>query len=479
MKRAQEALAALAALIALGACSGDEVIDPPFRDTIIPRVQVAKGNSVADTLLSMTVNATDNIGLKRVRVLLAGGISATYDTVMTSAVTSLTVNVNIRVPNNATIGATVNARAIAFDGAGNLSDTARVALTIGNLEPPQAVLNSPVTGSPVISGKSLVVSFSGKARYKVRTLGYEITGAYNMKDSASFSNPLKDSVTVLDTLVVPDTVKGQIITVTPFVTDSINQRVLGAALQYVVQSPANSTTLPIVRTGVAARLEVQDTVFVEATDPVGISVLGYEVRTLTGQLIVADSVTSAGGFSMLLRTFRSRVPVTVLPTLVTVAGFARNANGRRDVARFPSGALRLDTVAIVTGYTSPLPSGGKVADAFYFPRTDRIYLSNIERNWLEVYNVADSTFRTPIAVGSRPWGIAPWPRDRDGVMGDTLLVANSGGTNISYVDLRAGTTGREVFRYALPNIVAYSITTVRSQATDAPMTQRTRISKAS
>ena len=467
------ALAALAALIALGACSGDEVIDPPFRDTIIPRVQVAKGNSVADTLLSMTVNATDNIGLKRVRVLLAGGISATYDTVMTSAVTSLTVNVNIRVPNNATIGATVNARAIAFDGAGNLSDTARVALTIGNLEPPQAILNSPVTGSPLISGKSLVVSFSGKARYKVRTLGYEITGAYNVKDSASFGNPLKDSVTVLDTLVVPDTVKGQIITVTPFVTDSINQRVLGAALQYVVQSPANSTTLPIVRTGVAARLEVQDTVFVEATDPVGISVLGYEVRTLTGQLVVADSVTSAGGFPTLLRTFRSRVPVTVLPSLVTVAGFARNANGRRDVARFPSGALRLDTVAVVTGYTSPLPSGGKVADAFYFPRTDRIYLSNIERNWLEVYNVADSTFRTPIAVGSRPWGIAPWPRDRDGVMGDTLLVANSGGTNISYVDLRAGTTGREVFRYALPNIVAYSITTVRSQATDAPMTQRT------
>ena len=71
------ALAALAALTALGACSGDEVIDPPFRDTIVPRVQVAKGNTVADTLLSMTVNATDNIGLKRVRVLLAGGISAT------------------------------------------------------------------------------------------------------------------------------------------------------------------------------------------------------------------------------------------------------------------------------------------------------------------------------------------------------------------------------------------------------------------
>jgi hypothetical protein len=231
--------------------------------------------------------------------------------------------------------------------------------------------------------------------------------------------------------------------------------------------------VPVVRTGVAARLEVTDTVFVEATDPVGITVLGYEVRGLTGQLIAIDSVTSTGAFSTLVRTFRTRVPVTVFPTAVTVTGFARNANGRRDVARFTSGALRLDTVAVVAGYTSPLPSGGQVADAFYFPRTDRIYLSNIERNWLEVYNLADSTFRAPIAVGSRPWGIAPWPRTRDGVMGDTLLVANSGGTNISYVDLRSGTSGREVFRYALPNIVAYSITTVRSQTSDALITQRT------
>lgn len=466
-------LGVLIALTALGACRGDAVIDPPFRDTIAPRVQLAKANTVADTLLSMTVNATDNIGLKRVRVLLAGGVSATYDTVMTTAVTTLTINVNIRVPRNAPLGATVNARAVAIDGAGNASDTSRVALTVGNLEPPLAVVTSPVTGSPVVTGKSLVISLAGKARYKVRTLGYEITGAFTLQDSTSYGNPLRDSVAVLDTLVIPDTVTGRIITVTPFVTDSLNQRVLGAAVQYAVQNPDSVSTVPAIRLGVAARLEVTDTVFVEATDPVGIAVLGYEVRSLTGQLITADSVTSTGRFSTLLRTFRTRVPISVFPTSVTVTGFSRNANGRRGVARFPSGALRLDTVAVVAGYTNPLPSGGQVADAFYFPRTDRIYLSNIERNWLEVYNLGDSTFRTPIAVGSRPWGIAPWPRNRDGAMGDTLLVANSGGTNISYVDLNTGTTGREVFRYPLPNIVAYSITTVRSQATDAPIAQRT------
>ena len=381
-------LVALAAAATLGACSGDEVIDPPFADTVKPRVSIAKGLPTADSLLAVTINANDNIGLKRVRLLLSGGITATYDTVMTSAVTTLTLAINVKVPSNAPIGSTVNARSVAIDGAGNQSDTALVAMTVGNLEPPQAIITSPVAASPVVTGKALVLSLSGKARYKVRTLGYQISGAYRYSDSLTYTSPLRDSLAILDTLTIPDSVKGATINVTPFVTDSLNQRVLGTAVAYAVQSPATSTTVPVVRTGVAARIEVSDTVFVEATDPVGISLIGYEVRTLTGQVLAADSATSTGGLTTLVRTFRVRVPATAFPTAVTVAGFARNANNRRDVARFGSGALRADTVQVVAGYTNPLPGGGQIADALYVPRTDRLYLSNIERNWLEVFNLS-------------------------------------------------------------------------------------------
>jgi hypothetical protein len=77
-------------------------------------------------------------------------------------------------------------------------------------------------------------------------------------------------------------------------------------------------------------------------------------------------------------------------------------------------------------------------------------------------------------VGSRPWGIAAWPRDHSGVMGDTLLVANSGGTDISFVNLNAGGSGREVLRYALPNIIAYTVTSVRSSLTNEIIQQRTQ-----
>jgi hypothetical protein len=466
-------VAFVAAAVTLGACAGDEVFDPPFADTAAPRVTVAKGNAVADTLLAVTVNAADNIGIKRVRLLLTGGMTGTFDTLMTKNATTLTFNVVARVPANAPPGATVIARAVAFDGAGNQSDTARTALTVGNLEPPLAVITSPVANSPVVTGKSLVISLAGRARYKVRNLGYEISGAYRLKDSTLYASPLRDSVAFLDTLVIPDSVTGTTITVTPFVTDSLNQRVLGNGVPYAVQTPSTSTTIPVVRTGVASRLEISDTVFVEATDPVGIATIGYEVRTLTGALLVADSALSNGTFSSLVRTFRVRIPVTVFPTAVTVTGFARNAANRRDVARSGSGTLKGDTVLVVAGYTNPLPDGGQIADALYVPRTDRLYLSNIERNWLEVFNLADSTFRTPVAVGSRPWGLSAWPRTRGGIMGDTLLVANSGGTNISYVNLNAGTTGREVYRYPLPNILAFSITTTRSDKSDQLITQRT------
>jgi hypothetical protein len=284
---------------------------------------------------------------------------------------------------------------------------------------------------------------------------------------------LSDSVALLDTLSVPDSVTGTSLTVTPFITDSLNQRVLGAPVTYAVQRPDQVSSVPKVTTGAAARLEVTDTVFVEASDPVGITTLGYEIRTIAGALVVADSVQSNGSFSTLVRTFTTRIPITTFPTPVTVQAFARNSNGVRDVARFTSGAIRLDTAQVVAGYTRPLPDGGKIADAIYFPRNNRLYLSNIERNQLEVYNLADSTFRQPIIVGSRPWGISAWPRNRSGVMADSLLVANSGGTTISYVDLLRGTTGQEVYRYPLPNILAYSVTSVRSQTTDEVITQRT------
>ena len=467
-------ITALIAAASLSACESDSAVsDGTIADSAKPRVTLVKGNSTTDTIIPVSVSARDNIGIKNIHVTLQGGVTATYDTVLTSATTSMDLGIQFRVPRSAALGSTVNVRAIVTDGAGNKSDTARLVVTVGNLTPPIATITSPVVGTPVVVGKSLIISLAGSARYRVRTLGFNIKGAFTYADSSNYNTPLKDSVAVLDTLAVPDSAKGKTITITPFVVDSLLQRVEGLPITYEVKGSTDLNTIPVVRNGVTSRLETADTIFVEASDPVGIAFLGYEIRTLTGVLVSADSVSSNGSFSTLVRTFRTKINVTTFPTRVTVTGFARNTNGRRDVTRGATGAIQVDTVSIVAGYTNPLPDGGKVADALYFPRNDRLYLTNIERNQLEVYNLADSSFKSAIVVGSRPWGIAGWPRNRDGTMGDTLLVANSGGTNVSYVDLNRGITGREVYRYPLPNIIAYTVTTVRSTTSDQLITQRT------
>ncbi|HEX9083280.1 MAG TPA: hypothetical protein VF836_00965, partial [Gemmatimonadaceae bacterium] len=167
---------------------------------------------------------------------------------------------------------------------------------------------------------------------------------------------------------------------------------------------------------------------------------------------------------------------TVFPTTAYIQVFARNSNGVRAYAKLASGVDRIDTVTVVAGVTRFLPFGGQVADAMYHPGKDRLYLTNIARNEVEVFNLADSSFKAPVIVGSRPWGLAGWPRDRTGAMGDTILVANSGGTNISYIDLNAGASGSglEVFRYDLPNIIAFTITTTTSGTSGLPIQVATK-----
>jgi hypothetical protein len=130
-------------------------------------------------------------------------------------------------------------------------------------------------------------------------------------------------------------------------------------------------------------------------------------------------------------------------------------------------------VTIVAGVTRPLPVGGTVADAMYHPGKDRLYITNISQNRVEVFDLATLGFQPGIIVGSRPWGIAGYPRDATGAMQDTVLVANSGGTSISYVALNDGVDGREARRYQLPNIVAFTITTTTSATSGLPIQVRT------
>lgn len=465
----------------LVAACGDSTANNAFDDGSAPTVTLAKSSaSVAvsgkalDTTLSFSVRAQDNLGLKSIHIDLSGGHVAVFDTTFTSAVTDITLPLTYFTVRSVPPGTPVLVVASATDGAGNRSRPDTLRLTIGNVPAADVKVTSPASGTAAVVGKSILISISARTILKVRSVGFRTTGALVTADSVLFGSPLKDSVSVLDTLSIPATVTPGTATIIPFVIDSLGERTLGPAVTISVQSAASINSVPVVTFGLTARAEVTDTIHVEATDQTGITSLGYEIRRVPGGAIDArDSIISNGNLTSQLATFKMQLPYSTFPTTVYVQAFARNSNGVRAYAKIAGSVDRVDTVTIVAGTTRSLPLGGLVADALYHPNTDRLYLTNILRNVVEVFSLADSSFKSPIVVGSRPWGIAPWPRDRSGTPGDTILVANSGGTDISIVNV-AGGSGSERTRYALPNIVAFSITTVTSQTSGIAIQQRTK-----
>jgi hypothetical protein len=481
-------LAVVAASISLGvAACNDTTSTDATRDRTPPTVRLTPNSGTADTVISFSTNAKDNLGLKTIHVQAVGAVGLVFDTVFTSAVTDITKPFVLYASRTVPPGTPVTITASAIDGAGNSSGVDTLRMATGNLPPPEVRVLSPFSGSSAVIGKSIVVTVMGKTAVKVRSLGLNTTGPVVRADSAIYSSPLLDSLTMQDTIAIPATASPGTLTITPFLRDSLGQRAVGPSITITIQTAAQVNSVPVVNQycvgnsaydnacGHVKRIEAGDTVHVEADDPSGIGQLGYEVRSVPGGPIDDSSTfVSNGQLTFQPHTFAIKLPYTVFPTTAYIQVFARNSNGVRAYAKLASGLDRVDTVIVVAGVTRPLPVGGVVADAMYHPGKDRLYISNITQNRLEVFDLATLGFQTGIIVGSRPWGVAGYPRDASGAMWDTVLVANSGGTSISYVALNAGTSGAEVKRYQLPNIIAYTITTTTSSTSGAGIQVRTK-----
>jgi hypothetical protein len=474
VRHAAALAAAAVAIMAGAACSDSTGASGNLSDKTPPTIEVMPGAST-DTVVSFFVEVKDNLGIKKISVNVSGALSMAYDTTFTTANTDAVVPFNVSVPASIPRGTPIVVTAFAFDGALNKSPVGTLTLTVGNVPAAEVSITSPATNTVAVIGKSVVLSFKARSAVKILSMGFRTLGSFATADSIVFSTPLPDSVVQLDTLTIPSNAITGNLQVIPFLIDSLGQRTVGPVTVLSIQPLSGINSIPIVSFSRAKRLEVRDTISVEASDQTGVTALGYEVRRVPGGAIDAiDSVTSNGTFTTQIKKLTTQLPYTMFPTTVYVQAFARNSNGVRAYAKLAGGADRIDTVVVVAGSTRSLPSGGSVADAVYHPRTDRLYLTNIERNELEVFSLTDSSFKSPILVGSRPWGVTFWPRDHTGAVGDTLIVANSGGTDFSYVNLNAAGSGREVSRYTLPNIIAFTVTSVRSETTQAIIQQRTK-----
>src|SRR6266566_5048774 len=263
-------------------------------------------------------------------------------------------------------------------------------------------------------------------------------------------------------------------TVQGFAVDSANRRGSSAIVVVTIQSVLNDLTPPRVEQTVALRAEVGDTILVHATDPSGITRIGFTVADTTGAIIGGDSLNFAGTSTDITKKFSLKLAgVTTFPTRVVVQAFAidgaaalnRGVTGATFTVPSPTGPARADTVTLVAGVTRALPLGSHIADAIFNANanggTGELYLTNTPLGRVEIFQVANTAFVAGGigTAGPQPWGIALWPHDTLGGYGDTIVVADAGGTEMSVMDVVAR---RLRWRQDLPNyqVIKYNVVNV-------------------
>ena len=165
--RALGGLAAVAAAAVLGgvaACGEQAALATDLvADRTPPRVSVADARPESDTVLGVVVGASDNLGLKTVRVRTSGGVALGFDTTFTTTVTGVQLPVAFAVSRAVPPGTSVLVVATAVDGAGNAATPDTLRLVVGNLAPPTASTSRTSTATSSRSSPSPTRSSSRRA----------------------------------------------------------------------------------------------------------------------------------------------------------------------------------------------------------------------------------------------------------------------------------------------------------------------------
>jgi DNA-binding beta-propeller fold protein YncE len=487
-----------AAVVLAAACEGPNQFRTPISATgEAPRVEIEvptggaqSARPVGDSVL-VRVRVRDNQGVTGVSfegVALRGDPSLGTDEVVaryqprevTLAGVRDTVLTRYLQPTDDDTKETASIIVTAVDEEGNESaDT--VSLIIGG--PDVQILNL-VDDQAVRAGLSLNLSAVARDPQGINQISFQLSGAFEATLTRSIV-PTADSVR-LDTLVaIPAGVTGnlQIMATARNAEDLVGQDALTVR---VVAGGAGDVTRPTVRLQVSAlpSLELKDSLYVLVSgndDPQGsgIARVGYTVRAIspsrqdtlvrTGEQAYSPPRTGTVARQFAVPVFN--VDTLNLPdTLVyEVTGYMIDEAGNCGAAvesdtpqsltcaTLPGGQVSAEgrtglrvVRPHVAGRTVVLPSGGRIMDAAVDTVRRNLFLSNIETNRLEVFRMDPETFGQSIAVGSQPWGLS---LTRDG---DSLWVANSGGTNMSVVNLD---TEREEnnSRLLTPDVVLFDI----------------------
>jgi hypothetical protein len=480
--RSRAALAAALALAALLSACGDSPWAPQPRpkpgtgaaaDQALPAVSIVlpdtqtKTVAVGDSLF-VRARVTDDRKLAKVRFegfARRGNPSLGTDTAVVRftrkevdllalgrAVTDTTIDRFLLATPDTLRESGVFVVVTAWDSTGNArADTAQVA--IGG----PRVQVSLIAGQEPRGGQELQLNVrADDARDGIASVRVRGSGAFAFDRTITFT-PARAVVDTVISVPIPVLTADATLRVDASTVSGANQAGVGVPLSVVVKAAALDIILPRVTYQVAARTtaEQRDSFAVTVTgtdetrvDTIGVTVLG--IRRSAGRTDTLRVYRGRGAGSS--GTFRFALADLGLSTLDTatvdleVTAWAKDPAGNCGAAVSPNtpqqqacvsgpGGAVLSTVSgravpvfVARGTTIPRPNGGDVvpdmvADGNF------VYLSNFSRNRVELLPVGGTAYTGSVNVGSQPWGLAV------GRTGDSLYVANSGGTNISVVGL--------------------------------------------
>jgi hypothetical protein len=484
------------ALLTLAACGGENLFQDPSApaasDRNPPTIEIVLPDSgqrvaVRDSIL-VTVRATDNRSIEEIEltgfalrgsrelgnqtkverfttklVTLAGNMPATIDTTVSRY---LIAAADTLVENDVLLVARVR------DDSGNFgADTVRI-----NIGGPRVHIMSPAAQSEARAGTQLRVRIAASdSRFLLQSVRLVATGEFAYSSSLDLI-PSRASVDTVFTVDVPSTVANGTVRLQAVVRNAVND---SAASPPIVlrTAPAVQDLQPP-----TARFTVSAQPLSERTDSLSVTVVGKDNsrmdrvgvtlvpthRLRTGVVPLTTLSLSAAGDSATFRVGLDQLgvplPIDTSTVRIQVTAFAIDAAGNCGTATVPNMALAEGCTSmtpvlgvrqgaayetkLVRGRTVALPDGSdRIADLAV--NGTHVFLSNINRNRVDVLPIGSTTFAAPISVGSRPWGLA-FNRDES-----LLYVANSGGTNISVVS----PSGRnEIRRIQTPNMKVYDVT---------------------
>jgi hypothetical protein len=416
-------------------------------DSIFVLVTITGGNS----LKTLTLGADALTGDKNLGTFTETPRFATVSVTFPPGTTDTTIRRYLKVlnPGDQTLDSLVIV-AIATDSLG-LVDSSKVRATM--VSGPHVTIESPAANDSIPPGIGVSISARATDADGIGRITIHVTGdptwPTKLDDTLTqvYDGSSRDVVFTGVVLIPLDATPRSRVVVNASSLDGVGQLGSAAPIGIFIRSAA-SIAAPRVTQVVPTASERADTVVITATGQ-GIVSVGLIVHDAAGNLIRNDTTILSPPAPP---TSNVHVGIPLKLTLaqqgqtLAITAFAIDQTGRIGYAvrATTTGSETVllnalaDSTQVVYGQTYTMPLAGTVGDVVADVTHGNVFLSNTSHNRLEVFQNATRTFNpTGIAVGSQPWGMtlsAPLTP----LSGDTLLVANSGGTNFSRVYIGNG-----------------------------------------